>query len=332
MIRSANHSSFPKRGDHPMNAPLNEAREALAANEIDEAAWLNVVDETTTLAVAEQARAFVEVVTDGQIGWVGPHAQLAAQTDGLSLGSEIPWLAGDLNEPQLIVDGPLKATGSICRRTYDVADHVAITQLLKVSLPGPVALARRADDRHYGDLDKLADAFAERLAAEVRELSSAGATAFQLDEPLLCQHPDDLERVIRTATTVFAAIEKPVMTILSTFFGDIDALAADWGRLPGTHLGLEALDASANLAALDKLPENKGVYLGVFDVRNPEEEDADDVVTRLSPYQEALVKRDVVVGPNGGTELLERDVAFDKLLHARYVAEALTKDWDWPEA
>lgn len=331
MIRSANHSSFPKRGDHPMNEPLNEAREALKSGSIDEAAWLTVVDETTTLAVAEQARAFVEVVTDGQIGWVGPHAQLAHHTEGLSLGAEQDWLGSAVMEPQLIVDGELKASSSICRRSYEIANHVAITQLLKVSLPGPVALARRADDRHYGDLDKLADAFAARLADEVRELSSIGATAFQLDEPLLCQHPEDLERVIRTAETVFAAVEKPVMTLVSTFFGDIDALAADWGRLPGTHIGLEALDGSANLAALKRLPDGKGVCLGAFDVRNAEEEDADDVVARLTPYREYLQSRDVVVGPNGGTELLERDVAFDKLLHARYVAEALTKDWDWAD-
>jgi methionine synthase II (cobalamin-independent) len=39
--------------------------------------------------------------------------------------------------------------------------------------------------------------------------------------------------------------------------------------------------------------------------------------------------RDTMVGPQCGLELLPRDVAFDKLLQARYLRELLQKEWRW---
>ena len=39
--------------------------------------------------------------------------------------------------------------------------------------------------------------------------------------------------------------------------------------------------------------------------------------------------RDVIVGPQASLELLPRDQAFDKLLHARYLVEKLSEEWTW---
>ena len=106
-------------------------------------------------------------------------------------------------------------------------------------------------------------------------------------------------------------------------------MAGDCNRLPGTHLGIETLGESSNLACLDRLPENRGVYLGCFDAGTTRQEDADDVAKSLVPYRNTLELRDVIVGPNAGLESLPRDSAFDKLLHARYVAEQLGREWTW---
>ena len=231
MIRSCNHSSFPKRADHPLNEPLNEAREAFTAGNLDAEAWATAVDEATTLAVAEQARAFIEIVTDGQLGWSGAHEVAADWLDGVETGETIDGLQPGTQEQQLVIRGAIQRNGSIAKRTYEVAKRVALTQVVKVALPGPVALARRADDQHYGDLDALCDAFAEVLEAEVKELAAAGAVAFQLDEPLLGQHPEDVDRVIRTAGRIFAAAGEGAMTTLSTYFGDLGAIVDRWAGI-----------------------------------------------------------------------------------------------------
>ena len=85
----------------------------------------------------------------------------------------------------------------------------------------------------------------------------------------------------------------------------------------------------ANFELLQKLPAGKGVSLGLFDARTTKQEDAAEVALRLEPHKQALIGRDVLVGPNAGLELLPRDQAFDKLLHARYLVEKLSQEWTW---
>ena len=329
MIRSANHSSFPKVGEHALDQQLRIAERKFARGEIDAAQRDQVVLEATTLCVADQARSFVEIVSDGMLGWVGPHEHLIDSVGGLERGPLVRWFETNLYQHRLVVSGDLVRRRSFAVNGFGVAKSVALKQTVKANLPGPVTLARLADDRHYGDLDVLVDAFAEVLRAEVRALVEAGANAFQLDEPLLCRQPEDLERVIRSCTAVFDAAGDGAMTILSTYFGDLGPLADDWARLPGSHLGLEALSESSNPAYLEKLPEDRGVYLGCFDARTTRQEDANEVAALLAPYRDTLERRDVIVGSNAGLELLPRDFAFDKLLHARYVTEQLRREWTW---
>jgi len=84
-----------------------------------------------------------------------------------------------------------------------------------------------------------------------------------------------------------------------------------------------------NWELLSSLPEGKGVHLGLFDARTTRQEDASDVAAQLLPYKELLTRRDVIVGPQAGLELLPRDQAFEKLLHARYLVEKLSREWTW---
>ncbi len=329
MIRSGNHSSFPKVGEHSLDQQLRNTERRFAAGRIGDDERRRSVEEATTICVAQQARAFVEIVSDGMMGWDGPHEHLIDRTEGLARGPLTRWFETNQYQRQLVIDGDLKRKGSYARDGFEVAKSVALKQTVKVTLPGAVTLARLADDRHYGDLDAVVDAFSELLVQEVRELSTVGATAFQLDEPLLCRRPEDLERVIRSAGRVFSAAGEGALTVLSTYFGNLDAIEREWGRLPGTHLGLEALATSSNPAYLENLPDDRGVYLGCFDARTSRQEDAADVAASLLPYRETLERRDVIVGPNAGLELLPPDFAYDKLLHARYLAEQLSKEWSW---
>jgi 5-methyltetrahydropteroyltriglutamate--homocysteine methyltransferase len=210
-----------------------------------------------------------------------------------------------------------------------VAKFVAVDQLMKVVIPGPVTAARMARDDHYGDIASLADALASALADEVHALVEAGATCFQVDEPLLCRYPEDLELVARTSDRIFQAAGAEATTVLSTYYGDLTAIGDRLTELPGTHLGLDMVSGAGNYDLLSKLPPGRGVALGVFDARTSRQEDAADVAARLEAHRETLTRRDVIVGPNAGLELLSQDQGFDKLLHARYVVEKLSQEWKW---
>ncbi len=328
MIRSFNHSSYPRVGESPLDQQMRtvlRARERAQATDEEVAA---AAAELTSIVVAEQSRAFIDVVTDGMVRWSGPLSHLAGQLEGFELRGLRRWFDTNFYDRRVAVTGPIRRSGSFMLQDYEVAKGVA-QKPVKIGLPGPVTFARQALDEHYGSVDAVAEALAQALAAEVRELAAAGARYFQLDEPLLCREAADLERVVRSAGTVFAAAGTEATTVLSTFFGDLTAVVDRLDELPGTHLGLELTGTHANFALLDALPDGKGVALGLFDARTSVQEDAGEVAQRLAPYRETLTRRDVLVGPNAGLELLPRNQAFDKLLHARYLVEELSREWTW---
>jgi methionine synthase II (cobalamin-independent) len=128
---------------------------------------------------------------------------------------------------------------------------------------------------------------------------------------------------------VFEAAGAGATTILSTYFGDLAALAGDLASFPGTHLGLDMVHTAGNWPVLAELPDGRGVHLGLFDARTTRIESAGEIVERIAPYRELLMARDVMVGPQCGLELIPRHAAFDKLLQSRYLRERLQKEWRW---
>ena len=328
MIRSATHSSYPRIGNAPWDQELRRVARERERGQADTAAVALVEDEVASMMVAEQSRAFVDVVTDGQVRWSGPCSHVAGRLEGIRLDGLTRWFETGLYDRRIVVEGEVRRTAPILVRDAQLALHVQ-PKALKVALPGAVTLARLARDRHYGDTGALARALASALAEEVRDLAGAGVKVFQLDEPMLCREPDDLDLVAETAGTIFAAAGPGATTILSTFFGDLTAVADDLARLPGTHLGLDMVHRAANWPLLARFPDGRGIHLGVFDARTPRLETADEVAERLAPYREILMARDTMVGPQCGLELIPRDAAFDKLLQARYLRERLQRDWRW---
>jgi 5-methyltetrahydropteroyltriglutamate--homocysteine methyltransferase len=328
VIRSANHSSYPRIGDSPWDQELRlVARERDAGRATNDDVRI-VEDEVSALIVADQSRAFVDVVTDGQVRWSGPFSHVAARLSGVRFGGLMRWFETGLFDRRPVVVGPVGRGAAILVRDAQVALDVR-PKTLKVALPGPVSLAHVVKDEQYGDRGALARAFAAALAAEAGELVAAGVGMIQLDEPMLCRHPGDLELVIETAATVFGAAGPKAATILSTYFGDLAPVAADLARLPGTHLGLDMVHGPANWALLPALPEGRGLHLGLFDARTTRIESSAEVLSRIAPYKDLLMARDVMVGPQCGLELIPRYAAFDKLLQCRYLRETLEKEWRW---
>jgi len=328
VIRSANHSSYPRIGDSPWDQELRRVARERERGLADDAAVHAVEDEVASMLVAEQSRAFVDVVTDGQIRWSGPFSHVASRLGGVRLGGLSRWFESGLYDRRPVVSGPIVRDAPILVRDAQQALEVR-PKVLKVVLPGPVTLAHVSRDRHYGARVALARAFAAALADEARDLAAAGVAVFQLDEPMLCRHPGDAPLVAETASCVFTAAGPRATTILSTYFGDVAPLADDLAALPGTHLGLDMVHGAGNWPLLAKLPDGRGLHLGLFDARTTRIESAAEIAQRIAPYREILMARDVMVGPQCGLELIPRHAAFDKLLQSRYLREQLQKEWRW---
>jgi 5-methyltetrahydropteroyltriglutamate--homocysteine methyltransferase len=328
VIRSANHSSYPRIGDSPWDQELRRVARERERGLADDAAVRDIEDAVAQMMVAEQSRAFVDVVTDGQVRWSGPLSHVASRFVGVRLGGLARWFETGLYDRIPVVTGPVSRPEPILVRDAKHALDVR-PKALKVALPGPVTLATASSDRHYGDRAALARAFAAALADEARDLVAAGVAVVQLDEPVLCRRPEDAALVAETATTIFDATGPGKTTILSTFFGDLSRVAGDLVHLPGTHLGLDMVHTAGNWPLLARLPDARGVHLGLFDARTTRIESAAEIGERMAPYREVLMTRDVMVGPQCGLELIPRYAAFDKLLQSRYLRENLQKEWRW---
>ena len=276
MIRSANHSSYPRIGDSPWDQELRLIAREREAGRADDAAVALIEDEVAAMMVAEQSRAFVDVVTDGQVRWSGPFSHVASRLGGVRLNGLMRWFETGLYDRRPVVERPISRPSPILVRDAQHALDVR-PKALKVALPGPVTLARVTRDLHYGERPALARAFAAVLADEVRDLSAAGVTIVQLDEPMLCRHPEDLSLVVETGSTVLAAAGPKATTILSTYFGDLASVANELATLPGTHLGLDMVHGAGNWPLLPKLPDGRGLHLGLFDARTTRIESAAEI-------------------------------------------------------
>lgn len=56
---------------------------------------------------------------------------------------------------------------------------------IKITVPGPFALAKLALDEHYQDFEALVQACAGAVNDELREVKAAGADIVQIDKPYL---------------------------------------------------------------------------------------------------------------------------------------------------
>ena len=175
---------------------------------LSEEQFTSTAEDATRLAVAAQARADVDVLTDGKqrrdnyASFVGArldNCQLIPLTDLLPLvddpvkfeqemqSLDVP--ASDVRHPALF--GPLGR-----RRPLAVHELEFVRSLsdrpVKIALPGPYLLTRTMwmeciSDRAYRSREHLAEDIVRVLREELHFLLAAGAALVQLDEPVLSE-------------------------------------------------------------------------------------------------------------------------------------------------
>src|SRR5262245_18241323 len=142
-IRAMNHSSYPRVGESPLDQQLRTVLHAAEQGRATPEEVAEVEDGVTSIAVAEQSRAYIDIVTDGQVRWAGPHSHLARHLEGLELGGLRRWFDTNFYDRRLIVRGEIVRRGPFLVRDFEVARGVA-QKPVKCVLPGPVTVARAA--------------------------------------------------------------------------------------------------------------------------------------------------------------------------------------------
>jgi 5-methyltetrahydropteroyltriglutamate--homocysteine methyltransferase len=277
-------------------------------------------DDATRLAVQDQERAGVQVITDGEMRRESYSNRFATALEGVDL--DRPGTALDRTgheNPVPRVAGPVRRTRPV--EVRDVEFLRGITdRRIKITVPGPFTMTQQAQNDHYPDDRSLALAYAEAVNEELRDLKAAGADVVQIDEPYLQARAETArEYGIEAIDRALDGIEGE--TVLHTCFGYAHIVK---DRLTGypflrelndcraTHLSLEAAQPDLDPEVLRDVPD-KTIVLGVLDLGSSEAETPDVVATRIRRALTVLPRERLVVAPDCGMKYLPRKLAFRKL-------------------
>jgi 5-methyltetrahydropteroyltriglutamate--homocysteine methyltransferase len=319
LFRSAAVNSYPRVGDQPGQQKLRAAIAHHDTGALSDEELRAVEDQVTAEVIAEQERAGVDLVTDGQVRWYDSLAPFARGLEGFGVAGLARWFDTNTYFRQPVVTGDVAWRGPILVRDYELAKSRA-TREVKAVITGPYTLAKLSIDRHYGRLGSLATAIAHALRSELSALAAAGATFLQIDEPALARHKKDFPVVAESLAVLVDGLPKTARICLSTTLGELSSLFLDVLDLPVDVLGIDVARSDVTWLQLRKRPFRQALQLGILDARNTRLEPAADVVDRLVEMRLVLRGRDVWIAPSAGLEFLPRDAAYRKLERAAEIA------------
>jgi 5-methyltetrahydropteroyltriglutamate--homocysteine methyltransferase len=277
-------------------------------------------DDATALAIADQERAGVDIVSDGEIRRESYSNRFATALEGLDLDNPamVPGRAGGTNAVPRVV-GRIRRT-----RPVEVDDlrflRAHTDRTIKITLPGPFTMSQQAYNESYDDEAELALDFAAAVNDEIRDLFSAGADIVQIDEPWL------QSRAEKARAFALPAIDRALdgvggTTALHTCFGyahvvhdrpDGYPFLAELAGCAADILAIEAAQPRLDPAVLEPLA-GKTVIVGVLDLSDPDAETPEQVADRIEAALTVIPAERLQVGPDCGMKYLSRDLAFAKL-------------------
>lgn len=290
-------------------------------------------DDATRLAILDQERAGLDIVSDGEIRRESYSNHFATALDGIDL--ENPGQALDRSGEPVFVP---RITGPVRRRhPVGVKDlrflHEHSSRRIKFTVPGPFTMAQQAQNDFYATEEEAALAYAAAVNEEIRDLFDAGADVVQLDEPYMQARPDKareygvaaLERALdgitgRTCVHIcfgYAALihERPEGY---SFLPELAHASCD-------QLSIETGQSNLDCSVLESLP-GKDILLGVLDLSTNEVESVETIRSRVRHALEHVPAERILLAPDCGMKYLTREAAFGKLAAMVQAARELRKE------
>ena len=283
--------------------------------------WLDEAqNDATIVAIHEQERAGLDIITDGEIRRESYSNRFATALDGLDLDN--PATITSRSGQSILVPrvvGPIRRGHSVL--VEDVRFLRAHTsRMVKVTVPGPFTMTQQAHNDYYPDEAAVALAYAAVVNAEIRDLADAGADVVQIDEPYLQACPEKA-RAYGLAAINRALEGVKCQTALHTCFGYAALVSnrpegypflAELSPCRVQQISIETAQCGLDCAILENLAA-KTIILGVIDLSTHDVESAEVVADRIRRALPYVDPERTIVAPDCGMKYLPRDVAFAKL-------------------
>jgi 5-methyltetrahydropteroyltriglutamate--homocysteine methyltransferase len=326
------HRPYPTTiaGSLPKPAWLAEPQRLWADWRLSGEELRRAMHDATRIAVAEQVRAGIDVVTDGEQSRQHFVHGFLHGIQGVDFGKMARRrIRGDRYEancPTLIAEPR--------RRSPIHVDEIRFARMLtstelKITIPGPMTIVDTIIDVHFRDRKKAAFAFARIIREEIEELAAAGIDAVQLDEPAFNVYFDEVEEWGIAALDA-ATAGVPVRKAVHVCYGYGITANIEWKRGLGEAwdqyarifplLSQSGVDQVSLELAGSRVPpdvlgllKGKDAAIGVIDVATEEVETPEDVVATIRLAERHLPPHRIWCSTNCGMAPMSRDVAYAKL-------------------
>src|SRR5262249_41824487 len=132
-------------------------------------------DDATILAIRDQERAGLDIVTDGEQRRESYSNRFATALDGVDgerPGTTLSRTGKPIAVPR--VTGPIRRPRPVVVRDLEVL-RANTGRTVKATVPGPFTVSKQAQDDFYRDAEAMALDYAAAVNAEIKDLFAAGA-------------------------------------------------------------------------------------------------------------------------------------------------------------
>jgi 5-methyltetrahydropteroyltriglutamate--homocysteine methyltransferase len=277
-------------------------------------------DDATLLAIHDQERAGLDIVTDGEMRRESYSNRFATALDGVDIDN--PGSALDRSghpNPVPRVVGPVKRA-----RPVEVADvqflRANTDRRIKITVPGPFTMSQQAQNDYYESPAEMAMDYAAAVNEEIHDLFAAGADVVQVDEPYMQARPQPAEEYGLDALNraLDGATGETVVHLCFGYAAIIHERPPGYSFLPqlaactANAISIETAQSGLDCSVLATLPD-KTILVGVLDLSTDTVEEPEVIADRIRRALEHHPAEQVVVAPDCGLKYLTRDVAYEKM-------------------
>ncbi|HWK96238.1 MAG TPA: uroporphyrinogen decarboxylase family protein [Pseudolabrys sp.] len=277
-------------------------------------------DDATLLAIRDQERAGLDIITDGELRRESYSNRFATALEGV-----------DIDNPGTALDrsghpNPVpRITGKIRRKhAVEVRDvqflRANTDRTIKITVPGPFTMAQQAQNDFYKDEQELVLDYAVAVNEEIKDLFAAGADIVQIDEPYMQARPAKAREFgINGLNAALDGVKgTTAVHICFGYAAIIHERPEGYSFLPElantaiSQVSIETAQSKLDCKVLETLP-GKTIILGVLDLSDMTIEAPETVAARIRRALPHVPAERIVLAPDCGLKYLPRDIAYAKM-------------------
>jgi 5-methyltetrahydropteroyltriglutamate--homocysteine methyltransferase len=325
-------------GSYAMPGWLFAAAASIRRGEFGERDVEELLEDAVTVAVQDQLRAGLDLITDGEMRRIDFNLGFYDRLEGIrplpaarKLGVESHDMRG-----QWEIEGPIAAPGGLgIVEEFEILSRRVSTPV-KAPVPGPFTLSGRLrPGTIYRDRMEIAQALVPILNQEMKRLVAAGATYIQLDEPSYAVYPDRPGEFVELFNQTVAGVDAHLGIHLC--FGNFRGRPTGKRRYRPLFPHLFEMNVRqfvlefsnremAEAGLWSEFPNDRELAAGVIDVKNSYLETPEDVAERIRLLLQHVAPEKLWLVPDCGLSQTPRALAFRKLAAMVQGAEIVRRE------